>query len=110
MTWSSLGIGLAMAVPGIYFWRWPSPWEWVLLGALGVVSYVGQRFNIYAYKHGEASLLASLDYVRLLWATVFGFLVFGHFPGLPTWIGAAIVVAAAVFTIYRETLRRRHLA
>ena len=56
-----------------------------------------------------ASLLASLDYVRLLWATLLGFLVFGHFPGAPTWIGASIVVAAAVFTIYRETRRKRNL-
>ena len=55
----------------------------------------------------EASLLASLDYVRLLWATLFGFLVFGHFPGAPTWTGAAIVVAAAIFTIYRESRRNR---
>ena len=110
LTWSSLGIGLAMALPGIYYWQWPTPSEWGLLAALGVVSYVGQRFNIYAYKHGEASLLASLDYVRLLWATIFGLLVFGHFPGLPTWIGAGIVITAAVFTIYRETRRRQRVS
>ena len=31
------------------------------------------------------------------------------FPGLPTWIGAGIVVAAAIFMIYRETRRQRAL-
>ena len=107
MTWSALGIGIVMALPGIYYWQPPTVSEWGLLAALAVVSYFGQRCNIFAYKHGEASLLASLDYVRLLWATLFGFLVFGDFPGLPTWVGASIVVAAAVFTIYRETRRGR---
>ena len=107
MTWSALGIGIVMALPGIYYWQPPTVTEWGLLAALAVVSYFGQRCNIFAYKHGEASLLASLDYVRLLWATLFGFLVFGDFPGLPTWVGASIVVAAAVFTIYRETRRGR---
>ncbi len=107
MIWSSLGIGLVMAVPGIYFWQWPSAAEWGLLGGLAVASYFGQRGNIYAYKHGEASLLASLDYVRLLWATLLGFIVFGHIPGAATWIGASIVVAAAVFTIYRAARRKR---
>ncbi len=107
MTWSALGIGIAMALPGIYYWQPPTVTEWGLLAALAVVSYFGQRCNIFAYKHGEASLLASLDYVRLLWATLFGFLVFGDFPGVPTWVGASIVVAAAVFTIYRETRRGR---
>ena len=109
LSWSALGIGFAMLVPGIYYWQWPSLSGWLLLGALAVVSYFAQRCNIFAYKHGEASLLASLDYVRLLWATLFGFLVFGHFPGAPTWIGAGIVVAAAIFTIYRETRHNRNL-
>jgi len=109
MTYGSLGVGLVMILPGIYYWLQPQPFEWALLAAVGVVSYFGQKCNIFAYKHGEASLLASLDYVRLLWATLFGFLVFEQFPGLPTWIGAAIVVAAAIFTIYREARRQRAL-
>lgn len=109
LTWSSVGIGLAMAFPGVYFWQWPTHFEWALLGGLAVASYIGQKCNIYAYKHGEASLLASLDYVRLIWATLLGYLVFSHFPGAPTWIGASIVITAAIFTIYRETQRKRKL-
>jgi len=107
LTWSALGIGVVMAFPGIYFWESPTPSEWALLGALAVASYFGQRLNIYAYKHGEASLLASLDYVRLLWATLLGYLVFDQFPGPPTWVGATLVIAAAIFMIYRESRRKR---
>lgn len=107
LTWSALGVGIAMALPGIYFWRAPTAGEWAMAGALAVVSYFAQKGNIFAYKHGEASMLASLDYVRLIWATLLGYLVFGDFPGASTWIGAAIVVAAAIFTIYRETRRKR---
>jgi len=109
MTYGSMGVGLVMILPGIYFWQQPTASEWLLLVAVAVVSYFGQRCNIFAYKHGEASLLASLDYVRLLWATLFGFLIFGHLPGVPTWIGASIVIVAAIFTIYRETRRKRDL-
>ena len=110
MIYGVLGVGLAMTLPGIYFWQQPTASEWLLLIAVAVVSYFGQRSNIFAYKHGEASLLASLDYVRLLWATLFGYLVFDKLPGLPTWFGAVIVVAAAIFTIYRETRRKSGLA
>jgi len=106
MTYGALGVGVIMVLPGLYFWIQPTPTEWALLVAVAVVSYYAQKCNIFAYKHGEASLLASLDYVRLLWATLFGYLVFDHFPGLPTWIGAGIVIAAAVFTIYRGTQRK----
>ena len=102
LTWSALGIAAAMAIPGTYYWQAPTNFEWILLIVLAVSSYFGQRSNIFAFKYGEASLLASLDYIRLLWATLFGFLVFAHFPGVPTWIGATLVIGAAIFTIYRE--------
>jgi len=110
MTYGALGVGLVMIIPGIYFWQQATASEWLLLAAVAVVSYFGQKCNIFAYKHGEASLLASLDYVRLLWATLFGFLIFDQLPDMSTWFGAVIVVAAAIFTIYREMRRKSELA
>jgi drug/metabolite transporter (DMT)-like permease len=109
MIYAVLGVGVVMILPGIYFWQEPTALEWLLLIAVGVVSYFAQKCNIFAYKHGEASLLASLDYVRLLWATLFGFLIFEQFPGGSIWLGATIVIAAAIFMIYRETRRKRGL-
>jgi drug/metabolite transporter (DMT)-like permease len=103
LTYGALGVGVVMILPGIFLWQPPTTLEWLLLVAVGVVSYFAQKCNIFAYKHGEASLLASLDYVRLLWATLLGFLVFDQFPGGSIWLGAAIVIAAAIFMIYRET-------
>jgi drug/metabolite transporter (DMT)-like permease len=107
LTYGALGVGVVMILPGIYFWQEPTTLEWLLLVAVGVVSYFAQKCNIFAYKHGEASLLASLDYVRLLWATLFGYLIFDQFPGGSIRLGATIVVAAAIFMIYRETQRKR---
>ena len=106
LSFQALGVGLCMLAPGLYYWIWPTPWEWFLLLSLGLVSYFAQKSNIYAYKHGEASLLASLDYTRLLYATLFGYLVFETLPGPWTLFGASIVITASVFTIYREARRR----
>jgi drug/metabolite transporter (DMT)-like permease len=102
LTYQALGVGIIMLVPGIYYWVWPTPTEWALLISLAVVSYFAQKANIYAYKFGEASLLASLDYMRLLYAVIWGLLFFGTFPNALTWTGAGIVIAASVFMIYRE--------
>ena len=106
LTYGALGVGVVMILPGIFFWQPPTTLEWLLLVGVGVVSYFAQKCNIFAYKHGEASLLASLDYVRLLWATLLGFLIFDQFPGGSIWLGAAIVIAAAIFMSYRETRRK----
>lgn len=108
LTYQAVGVGLIMAVPAFLYWQWPTPMEWGLLALVGIASFYAQTLNIHAYKHGEASLLASLDYVRLLYATVLGFLVFGNLPGLQTWLGAGVVVLASVYTVHREaTLRKR---
>ena len=107
ITYQAFGIGLAMVGPGLYFWQSPTLLEWLLLGALGIVSYFSQKCNIYAYKWGEASMLASLDYVRLIYATLFGYLIFDSFPGINTWVGAGLIVTAAVYTIYREARRKK---
>lgn len=110
MTYGSLGVGAVMLIPGIYFWQELNRTEYALIALVTVVSFYGQKLNIHAYKNGEASMLASLDYLRLIWATFFGFLFFNQLPGIWTWVGAAIVIASAIFMIYREAIRKQQLA
>ena len=107
LTYQALGVGLAVAGPGIWFWQWPTWQEWVLLIAMGVISYVAQMFNIVAYKYGEASVMASLDYARLIYSVIFGYLLFNHLPDLWTWLGAVVIIAASIYTIHREAQRKQ---
>lgn len=109
MSWQAFGVGLAMVLPGIYFWQWPTLAEWLILIAMGCVSCLAQFANINAYRFGEASVLASLDYVRLLYATMLGWLLFDSLPGWNTLIGAAVIVSASIYTIWRESRRKQNL-
>ncbi|MBO6814654.1 MAG: DMT family transporter [Rhizobiaceae bacterium] len=102
LTYQALGVGLAMLVPGLYFWQWPTAFEWGLLIAMGLISYVAQLFNITAYKYGEASVMASLDYVRLVYSVIFGYFLFNNLPDVWTWVGAMIIIGASIYTIHRE--------
>ncbi len=109
LTFQALGVGLVIAIPAIWFWQWPELIEWMIMIAMGIVSYFAQMCNIYAYKWGEASVLASLDYVRLLYATILGYLLFSSLPGIQTWIGASIIITASIYTIRREAMRKQNL-
>jgi drug/metabolite transporter (DMT)-like permease len=109
LSWQAIGVGLVVAIPAIWLWKWPTLTEWALLIAMGAISYLAQMANIHAYKWGEASMLASLDYVRLLYATIWGYLVFSTLPGVATWIGSAIIVAASIYTIWREARKKQAL-
>ena len=110
MAFQAIGVGLVMALPAYIQWVPPTGKEWALLAAIGFVSYFAQKANIFAFSLGEASMLASLDYVRLVYATFFGWLLFSELPGMTTWVGASIIVAASIYTVHRENRRKQQLA
>ncbi len=110
LAFQAIGVGVVVAIPAFMQWVKPTAFEWFLLVGVGVVSFYAQKANIYSFKHGEASLLASLDYVRLLYATALGYVMFSQLPQLGTWIGAFIIILASIFTIYREARKKKVLA
>ncbi len=110
LTYQALGVGLIMTIPGIMNWQAPTLEQWGLLLAVGVFSWAGQLANIKAFQAGEATAIASLDYTRLLYATMFGALIFSQWPGIETLVGASIVIAASIYTVRREAIRGRKLA
>lgn len=79
---------------------------WIIL-LVGIGGSFGQFFLNQAFRYGEVSLLAPLDYVALIWATLLGFLLWGDIPSAWMWIGAAVIVASGIYIIRREALRRR---
>ncbi|POF28602.1 drug/metabolite transporter (DMT)-like permease [Roseibium marinum] len=110
LTYQAFGVGLIMLVPAALTWQAPTLVEWGLLLLVGIVSWAAQMANIQAFKAGEATAIASLDYTRLLYATIFGALVFSQWPRLETLIGAAVIIAASIYTVRREAKRGRELA
>ena len=109
LTYQAVFVGLAMAVPALLTWVRPTLAEWGLVALLGLLSVAGQWLNIQGYRLGEASVMAVLDYVRLIYATLLGWLFFAQLPDRYTWMGAAIVVAAAVYIVHREARKKAHI-
>jgi drug/metabolite transporter (DMT)-like permease len=80
-----------------------------VLGA-GLFLIVGYLTSVMAMRSGDIGLVAPFRYTSLLWAIVLGLLVFGDLPDFWTLFGAAIVVAAGIFTLWRERVLRRRAA
>ena len=57
----------------------------------------------HALRLGEASLVMPLDFMRLVWATLLGYLVFVEIPDVWTWIGGSMIFSAAVYIASRES-------
>lgn len=107
LTYQAVGVGLLMAAPMLWFWQWPTPFEWGLLLGIGVLSAGAQYLNILAMKAGEASAMAPLEYSRLIFATVLGLWLFAEWPEPRVWLGAAIIIGAALYVLHRERRARK---
>ncbi|MGH6931660.1 MAG: EamA family transporter [Dongiaceae bacterium] len=85
----------------------------VFLGFLGVLvglaGSFGQFFLNQAFRYGEVSLLAPLDYTGMIWGILFGFALWGELPSTSILVGAAIIAACSIYIVRREAQRRRNL-
>ncbi|HET6196327.1 MAG TPA: DMT family transporter [Acetobacteraceae bacterium] len=106
--WSTL----LLALPAIWVWRWPDAWGWTLAVGVAASATVGQYFWVQAFKAGEMSAVAPFEYLRLPFAVFMGWLIFGQMPEVWTYVGAAIVIASALYIAQREAAlaRERRLA
>lgn len=93
---------LFTAVPAAYVWRTPGLTDLSLLMVMGVAGVAGHACFIRAYAIADATALAPLDYTRLLFAGLIGYLFFAEVPGPRTALGAAIIVASTFYITYRE--------
>jgi len=98
---------LALMALGSGALAWPD-WQpirsddlWLIAG-IGVVGALGQYAITLAFRHGEASLLAPLEYTALVWGVLLDATIWGVLPDSATWIGAAIIVASGVYLMRRE--------
>jgi drug/metabolite transporter (DMT)-like permease len=96
--------GLATAPFG---WQAPHAGDLGLLFMTGIMLYGAHFLQIEAYRHGEAATIAPFRYTALVWATLFGFLLWGDVPDSWTVTGATLVVISGLYIFHRETVRGR---
>lgn len=90
----------SMLVP--WFWQWPTAVDWLLLVGTGVAGGFGHLFLIRAFRSAPASAIAPFSYSSLIWAAVFGFVIWGDWPDLWTWAGAALIIGSGLYIFQRE--------
>lgn len=80
----------------------PAAADWPMLAGLGLASFVGHGLVVAAFRRAPAGVLAPLDYLEMVSATVLSYLVFGSIPSAATWAGMALIVASGLYIVRRE--------
>lgn len=102
MFWNSGIVACVMLVLMVPEWRTPTGWAiWIFLLSASIGA-VAQFLITEAFRLGEVSLLAPIQYTSLLWATLLGYLIFGDAPTLTLLIGAAVIMASTLYIVERE--------
>jgi drug/metabolite transporter (DMT)-like permease len=98
----SLSCMLAGAASLPFVWQTPSSAELTALVMIGVIGGLSHIFLTESYRYAPASVVAPFDYVALLWAFFFGYVLFGEIPGAHVYAGAAVMAGAGLYVIWRE--------
>ena len=102
----SLFFSAAITIAGLltlpFGWIMPSFYDLTLLSMIGFFGGVANLWLSQSYKFSEVSLVTPLKYLALVFAIVFGYLIWGEVPSGKTLIGAILVVASSIIIFRRE--------
>ncbi|WP_442583599.1 DMT family transporter [Mesorhizobium sp. ASY16-5R] len=98
---------VAAGVPMIFVWQTPSLYELILLVTVGALGGAAQLALFAGMKHAAASVIAPFEYTSLIWAFIFGYLIWHDIPRPEVFVGAALIIFAGLLVIGGEQIRRR---
>ena len=90
-------------------WIMPNFQDFILLALIGVTGGSANLFLTQSYKLSEVSLVAPLKYLALVFAIIFGYLIWNEIPTIKTLIGASLVVLASLIIFRREIYHKQKI-
>ncbi len=94
---------LTAAIPFPFFYTPVSMENIPLLIGVGLSGVIAQFLVSTAYKNAEATIVTVFNYSGIIWATLFGWMIWNDWPALTIWIGGTIVIASNLFILWRES-------
>ena len=98
---SLLVCGVLM-LPGF---AWPSALQWLMLAGYGLFAALATILLMHATAHAPAAVVGPTQYSQMLWAVLFGYLVFGDAVDLPMLLGILLIIGSGLLTLARERVR-----
>ena len=107
--WTGVVGAAAMTPLGLWHWQAMAGPDWGLMATLCVSGALGHWLLIKCYEVAEASAVQPFAYLQLVFASAVGVIAFNEVIERHVIIGAAVVVAAGLFTLWRENAARRRV-
>jgi len=96
-------------VAALFVWQWPTLAQLAGLAVIGAFGGLGHLCFTRAYAIADLSFTEPIVFLRMVWATLFGLLVFAEFPDLWGWIGTALILGATTYIAQRERAAKKEV-
>ena len=104
VAWMSILLTMMSLPPALFFWQWPNPGQFLLLGIMGVLATIGHLAMARALSLADTTAVMSIDFMRLVWAACIGIYFFGDGFDIATGLGALIIFSSGLYIIFRESM------
>ena len=81
------------------YWVDPTTTHWLMFATLGVSQTAALACYIEALRLARPSVIAPLDYIRLIWTLIVGYVFWLEIPDQYTWAGIIIIVASGIYIV-----------
>ena len=105
----SLLLALLSFIPALFVWKMPSLETFAWLAVIGISGNIGQIAIAQSLKMADAGVVMPLDFLKLVWASLLGFFLFGEGLDAFVWLGGLIVLASSSYIAYRESRQGKKL-
>jgi len=107
IAFTAITASFVISLPLPFVWQMPGTITlWGLLALMALLAAVGEILVIKALEVAEAAVIAPIHYTIIIWATIYGYLVFHQLPDMWTLAGTAIIVFAGFYTLQRAKIAR----
>jgi drug/metabolite transporter (DMT)-like permease len=103
----TVGLAVITAVPAIWTWKPVATLDWGPLLAIGLLAQLGQYCFLRAYRIADASVLAPVGYLSILFVTAVGYFLFDEVPEARVVFGIVIILVSLQSTVLAEYLQKR---
>ncbi|MGB8814138.1 MAG: DMT family transporter [Paracoccaceae bacterium] len=100
--WTGMTGAIAMTPLGLYYWEPMTAADWGWMAALCCTAATAHYCLIRAYEVAEASAVQPFAFLQLVFVSILGITIFDETLALNVVIGAAVVVGASLFTLWRQ--------
>ncbi len=90
---------IMFSYPTLVYWTGPTHVDWLLFALLGISQTVALGCYIEALRLARPAAIAPLDYLRMIWTIIVGYLIWQELPDPYTWLGIIIIVASGIYIV-----------